>query len=182
MKASAPRKTAQNLADFRPKPVTVEQLNAIDILVTGASDAEVAKVVGVTRDTVNYWQNHNPVFMAELEKARQSFMAQAIDALRAALLKAVKVLVAAVEAGDLRAAIELLKTIGLHGAHERFAPGEMDAGKITERLALEQLCREGVKPNKNLDRLISQFDNNPDYQRRKSEIVAELVGNGDKAS
>jgi hypothetical protein len=115
-----------------------------------------------------------------LEKARQAFMGKAVDSLRSALPKAVSNLVSAVEGGDLKASIELLKAVGLHGDHTRFAPGETDPQAITTRLALQQLVREGIKPeNEQYWDLINPYAD-PAYDRRKAEIIEELGANGDE--
>lgn len=37
---------------FMPKPLSIEQRNAISLLITGATDAEVSAAVGVNRTTV----------------------------------------------------------------------------------------------------------------------------------
>ena len=57
-----PDKTRQELS--------IEQLNAIDLLATGKSDREVAEVVGVSRQTVCAWRLYDPYFRAELNKRR----------------------------------------------------------------------------------------------------------------
>jgi hypothetical protein len=46
--------------DFRR--LNVQQLNAIDLLVTGCSDWEVAEKMGVDRNTVTRWRNYHPAF------------------------------------------------------------------------------------------------------------------------
>lgn len=57
------------------KSNTIQQLNtkqqkAIDLLLKGKTDAEVAIAVGVGRDTVNRWRNHNPELIAVLDEQR----------------------------------------------------------------------------------------------------------------
>jgi DNA-binding CsgD family transcriptional regulator len=44
--------TQPNAAEFRPKPLTVEQENVIDLLITGKSERETAEVCGVNRSTI----------------------------------------------------------------------------------------------------------------------------------
>jgi FixJ family two-component response regulator len=39
--------------------LSVEQQNAIDLLVTGKLDIEVATTVGLTRQTICVWRNHH---------------------------------------------------------------------------------------------------------------------------
>jgi hypothetical protein len=86
------------------------------LLCTGMTDAEVAAAVGVVRETVWSWRNEVPLFMAELEKARQQFISGAIDKLRSTLPKAVENVVAAIEEGNLKASLELLRCVGMYNA------------------------------------------------------------------
>ena len=58
--------------------LSVEQLNAIDILVQGKTDQETAQSVGVVRETVTRWRNDNLYFAAELNKQRKLIWGQVI--------------------------------------------------------------------------------------------------------
>ena len=51
--------------------LSVEQLNAIDVLVQGRTDQETAETVGVARETVTRWRNDNPHFAAQLNRQRR---------------------------------------------------------------------------------------------------------------
>jgi DNA-binding NarL/FixJ family response regulator len=66
MKAS----NSQQKTAFKPKPLTIEQENAIDLLLTGKSDREVAETIGVHRMTVQQWRTAHPLFMATLAQRR----------------------------------------------------------------------------------------------------------------
>jgi DNA-binding CsgD family transcriptional regulator len=48
-------KTSQTKADktLRFKPLSIEQRNAIDLLIVGKSDQETADAVGMTRQTIH---------------------------------------------------------------------------------------------------------------------------------
>lgn len=59
--------------DNPTKSNKIQQLNtkqqkAIDLLLKGKTDTEVAIAVRVGRDTVNRWRNHNPDFIAALNE------------------------------------------------------------------------------------------------------------------
>jgi hypothetical protein len=172
MKAS--HKTAQN-DTYQSRPLAPEQLNAITYLCTGMTDAEVAAAVGCQRETVWRWRNTSPDFMAELEKARQQFMSGAVDKLRSALPKAVQNVVDAINTGDLKASLALLKCVGLEGS-DYFKPGETDASSIALKILLQKLANEQI-PEKE-DFLIG-LNKNPRYEARKREILEEL-GRGDE--
>jgi Helix-turn-helix of insertion element transposase len=176
MKAS--HKTAQNVTEppFQPKPLSIEQKNAIDMLVTGTTDAEVASAIGCQRETVWRWRNLTPAFMSELEKGRQQYMSVAVDKLRSTLPKAVENVVAAINSGDLKASLALLKVVGFdNGAH--FQPGETDPATIGLTICLQQLAKEGVKEG-GMDSLLIDLDKNPGYEQRKREIIEELESAG----
>jgi len=91
--------------------LSVEQLNAIDVLVQGRTDQETAEVVGVARKTVTRWRNDNPHFTAELNKQRRLIWGDSHDRLRALASKAVDTLETSLDEGDSRVAVEVLKAI-----------------------------------------------------------------------
>ncbi|MBT2729196.1 helix-turn-helix domain-containing protein [Bacillus sp. ISL-75] len=49
----------------REHGLTVEQYNAIDLLITGKSDQETADIIGVNRVTVTKWRNYDLHFRAD---------------------------------------------------------------------------------------------------------------------
>ena len=57
--------------DLTSEKLSLKQKTAIDLLLQGLSDREVAEKIGARRETVNVWRNHNESFIAELEKARK---------------------------------------------------------------------------------------------------------------
>lgn len=101
------------------RQLSVKQENAIDLLVLGKTDQEVAEAVGVSRQTVNEWRNHDPVFIAELNFVRQEFWSAEKEHLRSLVRKAVAVLEGDLDGEDPRlrqsAAIHVLRTVGLYG-------------------------------------------------------------------
>jgi len=62
------RKTPQKTT-FKPKPLSIEQRNAIALLILGKTDQETADMVGVSRETVWSWRREHLVFQSELEQA-----------------------------------------------------------------------------------------------------------------
>jgi transposase len=52
------------------RQLSQEQMNAIEHLILGKSDRAVAETVGVTRQTICEWRNHDPLFIAELNRQR----------------------------------------------------------------------------------------------------------------
>jgi hypothetical protein len=94
-----------------PLHLSVEQENAINLLLLGKTDAEVAEGVGVHRVTVTKWRNKHPAFQAELNRRRQEVWEAAIDQVRSLVPKAVAVIAGEFDGGKdrLRAALEVLK-------------------------------------------------------------------------
>ena len=62
--------------------LSIEQHNAIDLLIYGKPDREVAEMVGVSRETVTRWRNENPYFIAGLNQKREELWRAAHDKLR----------------------------------------------------------------------------------------------------
>jgi hypothetical protein len=162
-----------------PRPLSVEQRSAIDLLCTGMSDTDVAAVVGKSRETIWGWRHEVPLFMAELEKARQQYISGAVDKLRSTLPKAVETVVAAVAEGNLRASLELLRIAGVYGSHA-FQAGETDPDQVALRLCMEQLAKEGIKKD-GMNGILTDLDRNPRYDQRKREILEDLHQSRDES-
>ncbi len=76
--------------------LTIEQQNAIDLLITGCSDREAAEKVGVTRSTVTRWRLYHPAFRAELNMQRAQVWGVAREKLRALVPEAVDIVADAI--------------------------------------------------------------------------------------
>jgi hypothetical protein len=74
----------------REQGLTIEQLNAIDLLITGKTDQEVADEVRVNRVTVTKWRNYDIYFQAELNKRRKGIWSASLDKMRALVPKAME--------------------------------------------------------------------------------------------
>ena len=94
-----------------------QQLLAIPLILAGKTDAEVAEAVGVSRETVNRWKNHDHDFQRELRESREAHLDSHMMALTRVNKKAVDVLENLLDSDDeqirLRAAMHLLKTVPL---------------------------------------------------------------------
>ncbi len=112
----------------RLQGLTVEQLNAIDMLLTGKSDQVVADAVGVARPTITNWRLHDAYFQAELNRRRKEVWGASVDRMRALLPKAFDTLERAIDEGSYRAALELIKLAGLDGVAGEI--GTDDAAEI----------------------------------------------------
>jgi hypothetical protein len=108
--------TSQQLLKRHTKPLSPQQLTAIDLLITGRSDARTAAAIDVARVTVTRWRLYNHVFQAELNRRRHEVWGAAADRLRATLSKAVRLFQSQLRSKDeftaFRAARALLQIAG----------------------------------------------------------------------
>jgi hypothetical protein len=154
------------------KPLTIEQENAIDQLILGQNDREVAEIEGVNRMTVWQWRHEHAVFMAELERRRAGVWRAPQEKLRSLMGKAVSNLAAGVEGGDLKASIELLKAVGMYGDGTMNTIFEQDPEKLIRQQAEAQLDREGT-PKNALTAMLENLDTAA-YRTRLAEVEAEI--------
>jgi hypothetical protein len=123
--------------------LTVKQQNAIDMLVTGGTDAETADAVGVNRVTVTRWRLYDPEFEAELNRRRAAVSGTAVDRLRALLPRALDALEAELDGGRyrVRAAVSVLLLAGFDrsgpkkSALDTYMIGAADANEIIDARA-----------------------------------------------
>ena len=154
MNITEANKTSQ---ESRLPKLSVEQLNAIDILVHGKTDQETAQVVGVARETVTRWRNDNPHFAAELNRQRRVIWSASHDKLRSLVGKAVSTLEVALDAQDSKVAIEVLKAVGIYGQMD-LPSGPEDAELVlwhwARQLADIAISKKAPSGNPTLDLLL----------------------------
>ncbi len=99
--------------------MSIEQQNAIELLITGKSDRETAEGCGVSRQTVTQWRNNQAEFIAELNRRRAALWESIIDRLRALVWEAITILEDDLHGDDIKArrvaAIHLLRAVGIYG-------------------------------------------------------------------
>ncbi len=86
---------------------------AIAALIRGASVTVAAAEAGVARQTVSGWKNHNPEFIATLNRCRRDVWDQVEDRIRALHIKVIDVITLELDgsaAGNV--AIEVMKVLG----------------------------------------------------------------------
>ena len=130
--------------------LNVKQENAIDLLLQGQSDREVAEAVGVSRQTVTEWRNGNAVFAAELNRRRQEVWGGQEERLRGLVAKAVDVLEEQLEGVmvparvRVSAAVHILRAVGLYGTELR-PGGSTDPETLEALWRSDRLLHEAVK-------------------------------------
>ncbi len=128
--------------DRTRQELSVEQQNAIDLLVMGKTDKETAESCGVSRQTVNDWRNNSPLFLAELNRRRAALWETDIDTLRSLVRDAIGVLADDLRGEDLKArraaAVHLLRAVGIYGASME-PKGETSANRIERDWVFDNL-------------------------------------------
>ena len=103
----------------RPSGLSDSQLLAIDVLLTGGTHREAA---GVARTTVTEWVNHRSEFCRELERRRWQRAEQVNDRVGALTTRSLDVVEEHVGAGDLRAALGVLRLLPREALHRAPTP------------------------------------------------------------
>ena len=121
-----------------------KQLNAIELLLQGGTDGEVAEAIGATRQTVNEWKNHDSSFIAEINLRRQMIWESQEERIRGLLEGAVDALESDLQSDDPKdrraAAIHILRCVGLYG--ENLKPyGETTPESVEQKLSEEELWK-----------------------------------------
>ena len=127
--------------------LTHQQETAIDLILAGKSDNEVAEKIGKSRSTVNVWRHHNPLFMATLNDRRQRLWGSQLNRLNTLAAEAVDVLREGLHDEDIKvrllAAIHILKATGTYGAA---LPGtqETDPAELAASLYKREQDRDSM--------------------------------------
>ena len=102
------------------KNLSGKQEMALELVMCGMSDGDIAKRAGVSRQTVNTWRNHDDHFRMLLAERRVSLREQYRGDLSGLVSEAVGVMREAIQEGDmltrLWAAHAVLRMLGLQAA------------------------------------------------------------------
>lgn len=132
------RRTATN--DDGGRELTPQQEAAVDLLATGQTVTDTAAAVGVSRQTVSGWLNQDFAFQATLNLRQHELWAGLSARLRTMLPKALATLEAALDGGDMRAALAVLKLAAVPVAPS----GATDAGDL-EAEAAERVSERALR-------------------------------------
>ena len=124
----------------------MEQQNAIDLLVVGRADQEVAEAVGKSRQTVCAWRLYPPIFRAELNKRRREVWGASADKLRSLLPRALEVIEKELLEGEnrLKVALDIVKLAGIQmNSIDPHDPDAIVAEEVRSRDATLLLCLGG---------------------------------------
>jgi hypothetical protein len=158
---------------LRWRELSIEQRNAIDLLIVGKSDQETADTIGVTRQTVWAWRTTHLRFQSELEQARGALWRLTAERLRGMMTKALDNIEAEIEAGDVKASFDLLRAVGIHGHPDINAVRDWRMDRLIQQQAEAQAAREGLS-NEPLDVFLKELSGNEVWRQRVKDITAEL--------
>ena len=136
----------------RKEQLSEKQLMAIDLILSGKVDREVAEAVGVSRSTISDWRNGNYLFQAELNKRRREIQEAGRERLRRIRNKALDTVEKAIEEGDVKTALEILRLTGIEKEDlDKIGPADPEVLEEQRRDA-EEWSRKLENISKNLRR------------------------------
>ena len=133
------RSLVANREETLTSRLAVEQQAALELLVTGKSITETARAAGVARSTIYHWLRHDPVFQAAYNQWHDQLEEGCRSRLMTLTDKATDAIEKALENGDARAALQLLKGMGMI-RHKIVGP--TDAEEIRKKSEIERERRK----------------------------------------
>ena len=118
--------------DARENSLTPTQMEAAALVAMGLNDTEIGRMMGVTRQTVNIWKNHNRAFMEEVTIKRGEVWESYRIQFRTMIPRAIEVLSKALDDYDKRtrmeAAMFIMRSVKLEpiALKKRKGGGEVD--------------------------------------------------------
>ena len=104
---------SSEVKESEPAELTPAQEAVIGALLDGKSQAEAAALAGVVPETVTRWKSKDALFVATWQTRRRQVWESHAQRLRNLASKALDVVEAGLEAGDIRAAGLVLKSVSL---------------------------------------------------------------------
>lgn len=124
------------------------QQAALEELLKGASIVESARAAGVTRWTVHAWLKQDTAFQAAYNRWREQMDAGCQTRLLALTDKAADAVQKALEAGDAKLGLALLKGLGLLAPLEK---RPTDPEEVEQEMRLEKKRRRVTRDRANMD-------------------------------
>lgn len=150
--------------------ISARQERAVELLAAGVTITRAAREIGVSRQTLSVWANHNPFFKAALNERRADAWRSGQDGLRS-LVHAALGAVARGLAGDQgwRPALKLLEMMGFAGDYGEIGHTDADA-------YLSEAARDR-RPDP-LEALIGTYGEKPVSEGERRKVVEELAREG----
>ena len=97
---------------YATESLTPQQLQALDLLLSGLTVTAVATAVGVSRETVHRWLRDDCGFIAAMNRGKRELHEAAQSRLQSVWWRAADNLARAVDAGNLQASLVVLRGLG----------------------------------------------------------------------
>jgi DNA-binding XRE family transcriptional regulator len=115
--------------------LTDRQRVAIATLLAAGTQTDAAHAAGVTRQTINDWVNHHIGFITELNKRRHEQSQTSARRLQQTVSAAIDTISAQITQGDITAAFQLLKLVGVSHLIPLMASGPRTPLSVENQLA-----------------------------------------------
>lgn len=115
--------------------LTPAQALAVEALVAGKSHGEAAVIAMVSRETVSRWAEQHPAFKAALNAWRLSLAIEQCDHLRRLRGKALGVVEDALDRGDVRTALAILRVLATPAVVVPMTVGPSDPNAVLDMMA-----------------------------------------------
>ena len=138
-------------ATLEQDAVSPAQERAIEALMAGATVTDAAKAANVSRQSLHRWRRDDYSFVARLNAARRDLREEVEHRLQALASEAIDSVSRAIQGGDARAGLSLLKGLGLLSG-ERVDIGEEDPvtllaeAELAERRAANKRALDEICP------------------------------------
>ena len=164
-----------------------QQRNAVELVLQGKADTQVAEALGVHRSTIFRWRHRHPAFCAELNSRRRELCEAARERFKGLLTKAIAAIEDELNLPSSKrhfdAAVFVLRMLGaehnLHALEESSGPA--DAASVVAEMMAErarQIMEHRLRDLPEIDRILHQDLNRtvPEdvIQQAQAEILAEL--------
>lgn len=97
--------------------LNLKQYCAIELLLIGKTDAEIAQIIGIDSETLCHWRTQEPEFVIAMNSLQAVVWEASVERLRNAMSKALDVVEEAVARGDEMVAISLIQALGISNVY-----------------------------------------------------------------
>jgi hypothetical protein len=140
--ASNPSKSKSDAA--RAENLPPEQTAALELLLAGRTVVEAAQATGVNRKTIHRWLKNDPAFQAAYNEWQEQMKETCRSRLLVLTDKATAAVEKALENGDAKSAMQLLKEIGLLAPMAARPTDEQEVRKAAELAAKRRRTEHDV--------------------------------------
>jgi hypothetical protein len=133
---------AETIKPDKIRPLSQEQIDAIEYLLQGKSDKVIAEIVGVSRQTIWEWRKQDPLFIAEVNRRRVALWNEACERMKSLANRALDVLELQLNSNDPKTSLAAAKYV-LQGT-QLLGDTNLRVGGPTnpKQIILEKLRRE----------------------------------------